>query len=216
MNVLLVSPSTPESFWSYKHALRFIARKAISPPLGLLTVAAMLPKAWTLRLVDLNVSNLTDADIEWADYVFITAMIVEAESARRVVARCNAMDRTVIAGGPLFTTGHERFPEIHHFVLGEAETIMPTLVKDLVAGTLKPFYYGQDRPDITETPVPRWDLIDFRHYVVMPVQFSRGCPFDCEFCDIIVMYGRTPRTKTPDQVIRELDALVDQISLPGG
>ena len=209
MNVLLVSPAAPESFWSYRHALRFISKKAVLPPLGLLTVAAMLPKAWKLRLIDLNASRLTDADIEWADYVLISAMIVHADSVRRVVARCNAKSKVVIAGGPLFTTGHERFPEIGHFVLGEAEAIMPSLVGDMSSGVLRRQYQAPDRPDITQTPVPRWDLIDFDDYSTMPVQLSRGCPFDCEFCDIIAMYGRVPRVKTPTQMICELDALLD-------
>jgi radical SAM superfamily enzyme YgiQ (UPF0313 family) len=209
MNVLLVSPAAPESFWSYRHALRFISKKAVLPPLGLLTVAAMLPKAWKLRLIDLNASRLTDADIEWADYVLISAMIVHADSVRRVVVRCNAKSKVVIAGGPLFTTGHERFPEIGHFVLGEAEAIMPSLVRDMSSGALRRQYQAPDRPDITQTPVPRWDLIDFDDYSTMPVQLSRGCPFDCEFCDIIAMYGRIPRVKTPTQMIRELDSLLD-------
>ncbi|MBI4718487.1 MAG: B12-binding domain-containing radical SAM protein [Planctomycetes bacterium] len=209
MNVLLVSPLTPESFWSYKHALRFIFRKALLPPLGLLTVAAMLPKSWKLRLVDLNVAPLSDADIGWADYVLVSAMIVQAESARSVVARCHAQGKPVIAGGPLFTTGYECFPEIHHFVLGEAEDVVPELVADMTRGDLKPFYQASARPDVRQSPVPRWDLVAFKHYAVMPVQFSRGCPFNCEFCDIITMYGRVPRVKAPAQVIRELDALLD-------
>ncbi|MDO8630485.1 MAG: B12-binding domain-containing radical SAM protein [Phycisphaerales bacterium] len=209
MNVLLISPAAPESFWSYRHALRFISKKAVLPPLGLLTVAAMLPKEWKLRLIDLNASRLTDADIEWADYVLISAMIVHADSVRRVVARCNAKSKVVIAGGPLFTTGHERFPEIEHFVLGEAEAIMPSLVGDMSSRVLRRQYQAPDRPDITQTPVPRWDLIDFDDYSTMPVQLSRGCPFDCEFCDIITMYGRIPRVKTPTQMICELDSLLD-------
>lgn len=207
MNILLVSPKTPDTFWSFKHAVRFVSRKASMAPLGLLTVAAMLPPDWNLKLVDLNVTRLKDEDLRQADYVLIGAMLVQKESVREIVARCAALNKTVIAGGPLFTTGHEAFPEIRHFVLGEAEEIMPQVVADMQSGQLQPVYQGTHRPDITHTPIPRWDLIRFKDYVTMSVQFSRGCPFDCEFCDIIVMNGRVPRTKTPEQLIAELESL---------
>jgi radical SAM superfamily enzyme YgiQ (UPF0313 family) len=208
MNILLVSPRTPSTFWSFSHVLPFISKKAAFPPLGLLTVAAMLPRAWNLKLVDMNVSGLTDAQLDWADCVFLSAMIVHADSARRVIARCNARGKPVVAGGPLFTTGHERFPEVRHFVLGEAEDVMPALVADLEAGRVKHIYQSAVRPDVTRTPVPRWDLLNLRQYATMPLQFSRGCPFDCEFCDIIAMYGRVPRVKTPPQMIAELESLI--------
>ena len=207
MNILLISPRTPDTFWSFKHAVRFVSRKASMPPLGLLTVAAMLPPEWTLRLVDLNVERLKTDDLLRADYVLLGAMIVQQDSVREILARCAALKKNVIAGGPLFTTGHEAFPEIQHFVLGEAEEVMPQLVSDMQSGRLQPVYQAANRPDITRTPAPRWDLIKFHHYVTMSVQFSRGCPFDCEFCDIIVMNGRVPRTKTPAQLIAELEAL---------
>jgi len=176
-------------------------------PLGLLTVAAMLPPEWKLKLVDMNAERLKDKDLLWADFVLLGAMLVQRESVHEIVARCAALKKTVIAGGPLFTTGHETFPEIQHFVLGEAEEIMPQVVEDMKSGRLQPIYHCTNRPDIAQTPAPRWDLIKFRHYVTMSVQFSRGCPYDCEFCDIIVMNGRVPRTKTPDQLIAELEAL---------
>jgi len=208
MKLLLISPQTPDTFWSFKHAVRFVSRKASMAPLGLLTVAAMLPPEWELKLVDLNVARLRDADLKWADYVLLGAMIVHKDSVREIMRRCAVFKKTVIAGGPLFTTGHEAFPDIHHFVLGEAEELMPQVVEDLRSGRLQPVYQSSHRPDITHTPPPRWDLIKFKHYVTMSVQFSRGCPFDCEFCDIIVMNGRTPRTKTPAQLIAELDGLV--------
>lgn len=207
MKILLISPQTPDTFWSFKHAVHFVSRKASMAPLGLLTVAAMLPPGWELKLVDLNVQRLKDEDLRWADYVLLGAMIVQKDSVREIVARCAALKKTVIAGGPLFTTGHETFPEIRHFVLGEAEELMPQVVADMQNGRLQSVYRATNRPDITHTPAPRWDLINFRHYVTMSVQFSRGCPFDCEFCDIIVMNGRVPRTKTPAQLIAELDAL---------
>jgi radical SAM superfamily enzyme YgiQ (UPF0313 family) len=210
MNVLLVSPATPDTFWSFRHVMQFIAKKAAFPPLGLLTVAAMLPRDWHLKLVDLNVRSLTAADLDWADYVFISAMLVHENSVRQIVARCSEHGKPIVAGGPLFTTGHERFPEVSHFVLGEAEHIMPTLVADMSAGRVQRFYQDPDKPDVAGTPVPRWDLIRLRDYATMPVQYSRGCPFNCEFCDIIVMNGRVPRVKTPAQMIGELDALLDQ------
>ncbi|MGA2747545.1 MAG: B12-binding domain-containing radical SAM protein [Verrucomicrobiota bacterium] len=207
MKILLVSPRTPDTFWSFKHALHFVSRRACMAPLGLLTVAATLPSDWELKLVDLNVRRLKEQDLRWADFVLLGAMIVQKESAREIAARCAAAGKTVIAGGPLFTTGHEDFPDLHHFVLGEAEEVMPQVVEDLRRGNLQPLYRAENRPDITRSPAPRWDLIKFRHYVTMSVQFSRGCPFDCEFCDITVMNGRAPRTKTPAQLIAELEGL---------
>lgn len=207
MNILLVSPTTPDTFWSFKHVLPFVGRKAAFPPLGLLTVAAMLPGEWRLRLVDLNVTALCDSDLDWADYVFVSAMIVHEASVRRIAARCNAKHKPILAGGPLFTTGHQRFPEIPHFVLGEAENVMPALIGDMTAGCLRPTYHDPRKPDLSRTPPPRWDLIRMKDYATMSVQFSRGCPFDCEFCDIISMYGRTPRVKPPAQMIAELEGL---------
>jgi radical SAM superfamily enzyme YgiQ (UPF0313 family) len=167
----------------------------------------MLPPDWSLRVVDRNVERLKEEDLEWADYVMITAMIVHQVSVREIVARCAAAGKPVIAGGPLFTTGHESFPEIQHFVLGEAEGIMPELVDDMRQGRLRRIYQAPGRPALDKTPVPRWDLVDLSRYVTMAVQFSRGCPFDCEFCDIIVMNGRVPRTKSPAQLVGELEAL---------
>ena len=207
MKVLLVYPRNPETFWSFKHVLRFVSKKAAFPPLGLLTVAAMLPPAWSLNLVDLNVSDLCDEDLLQVDYVFLSGMIVQRQSAHEVAARCAALGKTVIAGGPLFTTGHQNFPEIPHFVLGEAEDVMERLVADMEHRSLQPLYQAVGWPDVRKTPVPRWDLVRMKDYVTMPVQFSRGCPFTCEFCDIVIMNGRVPRTKDPAQVLRELEAL---------
>jgi radical SAM superfamily enzyme YgiQ (UPF0313 family) len=209
MNILLISPRTPATFWSFRHVLCLASRKAAFPPLGLLTIAAMLPADWNLKLVDLDVTTLHDADIAWADWVFLSGMIVHTDSCQSIARRCASIQTPVIAGGPLFTTGHEQFPEIPHFVLGEAEELVGDLVADIEAGTVCPQYQADRRPDLVRTPVPRWDLIRFRDYAMASVQFSRGCPFDCEFCDIVVMYGRKPRVKSPEQVIRELDALID-------
>lgn len=207
VNILLVSPRTPSTFWSFRHVLPIAGRKAAFPPLGLLTVAAMLPREWHVRLVDLNVRPLSDADIAWADAVFVSAMIVQEASAREVISRAVAQRKIVVAGGPLFTTGSERFPEVTSIVVGEAEDLMSELVSDLLAGRPKPRYHAAQRPDVTKTPLPRWDLIRVQDYLTMSVQASRGCPFDCEFCDITAVYGRVPRVKTPAQVIAELEAL---------
>jgi radical SAM superfamily enzyme YgiQ (UPF0313 family) len=207
MKILLVYPRTPDTFWSFKHVLRFVSKRAAFPPLGLLTVAALLPRHWELRLVDLNVEPLKDEHLRWADYVMLSAMLVQKGSVEEVVARCGAAGRPVIAGGPLFTAGRTDFPGIQHLVAGEAEDVLPRLVADLEAGTPQPFYQATERPDVARVPVPRWDLIRFRHYVTMAVQFSRGCPYDCEFCDIVVMNGRVPRTKSPPQLVRELETL---------
>ncbi|NLS94042.1 MAG: DUF4070 domain-containing protein [Planctomycetaceae bacterium] len=207
MRILLVYPTTPETFWSFKHVLRFVSKRASFPPLGLLTVAALLPADWELRLVDENVNRLTDDDLRWADYVMLSAMIVHKASVSGIVDRCRRVGTPIIAGGPLFTTGHGAFPEIDHFVLGEAEELMPQVVEDMRRGTVRHTYAASNRPDITRIPSPRWDLIDMRKYVTMSVQFSRGCPFDCEFCDIIVMNGRVPRTKAPAQLVAELEGL---------
>jgi len=207
MKVLLVYPQNPDTFWSFKHVLPFVSKRSTFPPLGLLTIAAMLPKEWEFKLVDLNVERLRDNDLRWANYVMISAMIVHKDSVREIIARCAALDRPVIAGGPLFTTGHEEFPQVQHFVLGEAEDVMDQLATDMKAGRVQRYYRTVNRPDVTKVPVPRWDLVNFKHYVTMAVQFSRGCPFDCEFCDIIIMNGRVPRTKSPAQLIAELEVL---------
>lgn len=207
MKVLLVSPKTPDTFWSFKHVLKFVSRKAAFPPLGLLTVAAMLPPEWELEAVDLNVEPLRDSRLRWADYVLVSAMIVHAESVHEIARRCREAGRPIVAGGPLFTTGHESFPEIGHFVLGEAEEVIAALVADMAAGTVRPVYKAEGFPSLERTPVPRYDLIKLRHYVTLSVQYSRGCPYDCEFCDIVIMNGRVPRTKSPAQLVAELEAL---------
>jgi len=207
MNILLVSPRTPDTFWSFKHALRFVSKRAALPPLGLLTVAGMLPRQWCCKLVDLNVSRLRSRDIRWADYVLVSAMLVHKQSVLDIAARCRAAGKPVIAGGPLFIADEQEFSDIDHYVIGEAEELMPDLVADMRADTVKPQYQATRFPDITRTPEPRWDLIRMRHYATMPVQYTRGCPFNCEFCDIIALNGRKPRLKTTPQMLHELDGL---------
>jgi radical SAM superfamily enzyme YgiQ (UPF0313 family) len=210
MNVLLISPQTPTTFWSLKHAMRFVSRRAAFPPLGLLTVAAMLPTSWNLRLVDLDVHRLRDADLRWADYVLVSAMIVHKQSVDdEVIPRCQQFGKPIVAGGPLFTTGYEAYADDVHAVVGECEDTMERVIADMERGDLANNYKSERGfPDVANTPAPRWDLVRMRDYATMSIQFSRGCPFDCEFCDIIVMNGRKPRTKSPAQAIAELEALV--------
>jgi radical SAM superfamily enzyme YgiQ (UPF0313 family) len=210
IKILFVYPKYPDTFWSFKHALKFVSKKAAYPPLGLLTVAAMLPDEWGKKLVDMNVTTLTDNDIEWADYVFISAMEVQKESVKQVISQCNKLGTKVVAGGPLFTTGHENIDGVDHFVLGEAEITLSPFLDDLKKGRARHIYASSDFPDISTTPIPLWSLINMKKYSSMNLQYSRGCPYDCEFCDIIVLNGRVPRTKSSEQLISEMDALYDQ------
>lgn len=207
MNILLVYPKYPDTFWSFKYALKFISKKASLPPLGLLTVAAMLPTEWEKKLVDMNVTALKDEDILWADYVFISAMSVQKDSAQAVIARCKSLGRPTVAGGPLFTAGYEEFEDVDHLVLNEAELTLPPFLDDLSKGQAKHLYTSSQWADITTTPLPLWQLINPKHYASINIQYSRGCPYDCDFCDITVLYGRRPRTKNKEQVIAELESL---------
>ncbi|MBI4303383.1 MAG: B12-binding domain-containing radical SAM protein [Chloroflexi bacterium] len=207
MKILFVYPQYPDTFWSFKHALKFVSKKASFPPLGLLTVAAMLPSEWEKKLVDMNVTTLLDKDIKWADYVFIGAMDVQRGSAKEVIARCNRLGTKVVAGGPLFTTGYDEFDGIDHFVLGEAEAVLPLFLKDLAEGCAKPIYSSDEHPDISKSPLPLWSLINMKKYTSMNIQYSRGCPFNCEFCDITLLNGRKPRTKDKTQILNELQAI---------
>lgn len=207
MRVLLVYPEFPDTYWSFRHALKFEGKRAAFPPLGLLTVSAMLPKDWERRLVDMNVEDLWPDDIEWADIVFVSAMIVQNESLEKVVDLCRTMNKKVVVGGPYVSTSSERLPEADHIFIGEAETTLPEFINDLRLGIARKVYEAPERPALTDTPVPDFSLIDMRKYSAMNVQYSRGCPFNCEFCDIIEIYGRVPRTKTNEQMLAELDAL---------
>ena len=207
MKILLVYPQYPDTFWSFRHALRIISKKASFPPLGLLTVAAMLPSDWEKKLVDMNVTALDDKDLNWADYVFISAMVVQRDSVKEVIARCREFGAKVVAGGPLFTTEHEEFDGVDHLVLDEAEITLPPFLADLDKGCVQHIYTSKERPDISKTPIPMWSLINMKKYSSMNVQYSRGCPFNCEFCDIIILNGHKPRTKDKDQVVNELEAL---------
>jgi radical SAM superfamily enzyme YgiQ (UPF0313 family) len=170
-------------------------------------VAGMLPKNWDKKLVDMNATSLKDRDIRWADYVFISAMVVQRASALGVIARCHKLGKKIVAGGPLFTTEHDLIQGVDHYVLDEAEITLPPFLDDLSRGTVKPMYTSQTRPELTLTPLPDWSLLNMKHYSSMCIQYSRGCPFNCEFCDIVALYGHAPRTKSKEQVVGELDAL---------
>jgi len=209
MNALLLYPRFPDTFWSLKHALRFIRKRAASPPLGLLTVAAMLPPAWAKRLVDVNVSNLEDRDLAWADIVLLSGMIVQQESACEIIARCQRAGVKVVAGGPLFTGDPDRFAHVDHLVLNEAELTLPLFLADLEQGRPQHLYSTDEFADVRHTPRPLWRITDLRRYASMSIQFSRGCPFNCEFCNVTSLFGRRPRTKSPQQVIAELNDLYD-------
>ena len=189
--------------------MKFIGKNAAFPPLGLLTVAALLPEAWTKRLVDMNVQPLKESDLQWADYVFLSGMTVQRESAREVIARCNRAGAPVVAGGPLFTTEHENFDGVAHFVLNEAEITLPLFLADLAKNQPRHVYSSTEFADIRQTPTPLWHLADTRKYATMSLQYSRGCPFQCEFCNVTTLFGHRPRTKTPEQVLAELNCLND-------
>jgi radical SAM superfamily enzyme YgiQ (UPF0313 family) len=205
--ILLVYPRIPTTYWSYKYALPFIGKKATMPPLGLLTVASMLPESCDIRLVDMNVSHYLQEYVEASDIVFLSAMIAQKPSFERVVKLCNDENKPVVAGGPYPTSCSKQIRGVDYFVLDEAELTLPAFLRDLAEGKPKGIYRDIGKPDITRTPVPRFDLIDVKAYASMPLQYSRGCPFNCEFCDIIELYGRGVRTKRPEQFIREMEAV---------
>jgi radical SAM superfamily enzyme YgiQ (UPF0313 family) len=207
MKILLVYPEYPTTFWSFTYALKFISKKASLPPLGLLTISAMLPAEWEQRLVDLNVRALTDADLRWADFVLLSAMSIQKESADAVIGRCRELGVKVIAGGPLFTAHPEDYGQVDHLVLNEAEITLPLFLRDLANGSPRQLYTEPGWADLSATPVPRFGLLGMKKYASMNIQYSRGCPFDCDFCNITVLYGRAPRTKDASQVIAELDEL---------
>jgi radical SAM superfamily enzyme YgiQ (UPF0313 family) len=207
MNILLVYPKTPQTFWSFNSALKFVSKKSTEPPLGIITIAAMLPKEWNLRLIDMNVTGLKDNDILWADYVFLSGMSVQVDSFREVVRRCNVLNTKIVAGGPLATVNYDNILGVDHFILNEAEITLPLFLKDLENGNPKKIYKTNEFPDISTSPTPRWDLLDMHKYATMAIQYSRGCPYDCDFCTITMLNGRKPRTKNADAFIEELEKL---------
>jgi radical SAM superfamily enzyme YgiQ (UPF0313 family) len=207
MKALLVNPQFPNTFWSFRNALWFDGKRSAFPPLGLMTVSALLPKYWERRLVDLEIRQLKQSDIDWADIVLVTAMLVQKDSLRRIVKQCKARGKRVAIGGPYVTTTVEEMPDADHIFLGEAESTLPEFIEDLERGEPKKIYKAPERPPLSITPVADFGLADLKRYSAMSVQYSRGCPFQCEFCDIIEIYGRNPRTKTNEQMLLELDAL---------
>jgi radical SAM superfamily enzyme YgiQ (UPF0313 family) len=207
MNALLVYPKFPDTYWSFKHALKFVGKRAAQPPLGLMTVAALLPADWKKRLVDTNVERLTDRDLAWADVVLLSGMHIQRPSLDEIMARCRALGLPTVVGGPIASSLSRAELQADHVVIGEAEELIAELARDLELGVAKPVYQAAERPEMTLSPLPDLSLIKMRRYSTMAVQYSRGCPFNCEFCDIIEIYGRRPRTKAVAQVLAEMDQL---------
>jgi radical SAM superfamily enzyme YgiQ (UPF0313 family) len=208
LNVLMVWPPFPPSFWGFESTLPILGRSTMVPPLGLITVAALCPQDWTIRLVDEALDELTDDDILWADLVMVSGMHVQQAGIEKALGRCRRLGRRTIVGGPYVSSRPDLLRDLaDHVVVGEPDECFAEIARDLEEGTARRLYEITDKPDVTATPIPRFDLLDFRRYRTMPIQFARGCPFQCEFCDIITIYGRKPRTKHPDQILRELEAL---------
>jgi radical SAM superfamily enzyme YgiQ (UPF0313 family) len=204
----MVWPSFPPSFWGFEGVLEMIPERAMTPPLGLITVAALCPATWQIRLIDHAFEELRDQDLDWADLVMVSAMHAQRADALATLSRARAMGRRTFVGGPWASTDPEAVLAVaDHVMVGEAEEAFPGIAAALENGTAHALYRIIDKPDMTRSPVPRFDLLQREKYTSMPIQFSRGCPFQCEFCDIITIYGRRPRAKTPTQVIRELDVL---------
>jgi radical SAM superfamily enzyme YgiQ (UPF0313 family) len=209
IKALMVWPEIPTSFWTFSGMLELLPEKVVMPPLGLITLAALCPAEWTLRLIDQAVEDLSDEDILWADLVMVGAMTVQKAGLEEVLARARRLGRRTMVGGPFASGEPSRMLKIaDHVVVGEPDEVFLEIAKDLEEGTARRLYEIVDKPDVTKTPMPRFDLLKIDCYASMSIQFSRGCPFQCEFCDIIILYGRKPRTKLPQQLCAELDALL--------
>jgi radical SAM superfamily enzyme YgiQ (UPF0313 family) len=207
MKVLLVYPQCPDTFWSFKHALKFISKKAAVPPLGLITVSAMLPPNWEKKLVDLNITSLQTSDIQWADYIFISAMYIQKESVNKIIIESKNLNKLIVGGGPLFSQEYQNYPQIDHFILNEAEITMPLFLNDLKSGKPKRLYKTSEFADISKSPVPDFHLLSKKDYAAMNLQVTRGCPFSCDFCEITSLLGHRVRMKNTNQIIQELETL---------
>lgn len=215
MNILLIYPKCPDSFWSFSHALKFISKKAAVPPLGLITVSAMLPETWQKKLVDMNISALQNSDILWADYVFISAMYIQKESVEKIITEIKKLNKKIVAGGPLFTQEYNSYPQVDYFVLNEAELTMPLFLADLAAGNPKRLYTTTRFADLKNTPVPDFHLLSVKDYAFMNIQVTRGCPYACNFCEITSLFGNQVRMKSTARIIEELDVLYHKIKWRG-
>ncbi len=211
MRVLLIYPLFPKSFWSFEKTLALVGKKALLPPLGLITVAAILPKTWEFKLGDRNIGEITESEWNWAELVIISGMIVQKEDLLAQIKAAKQRNLPVAVGGPYATTSPQEVEAAgaDYLVLDEGEITLPMFVKAIAQGKKSGTFRATEKPAVTETPIPRYDLLQLSAYDNMSVQFSRGCPFQCEFCDIIVLYGRKPRTKTPTQLLKELEFLYD-------
>ncbi len=206
----MIYPRYPVTFWSFKYALKYISKKAAFPPLGLITVAAMLPGEWHVRLIDLNIEKLREKDLQWADYVMVSAMLIQKDSVNTILAECNRLRKKIIAGGPLFTANPEDYvSRVEYLILNEAESTLAAFLEDLKNGTARKIYRSEEFPSLRNTPLPRWDLVQTKQYANLMIQFSRGCPFNCEFCDVTSLFGHQPRIKTAEQFLQELQAIYD-------
>ncbi|MGB3638251.1 MAG: DUF4070 domain-containing protein [Rivularia sp. (in: cyanobacteria)] len=211
MRILLIYPLFPKTFWSYEKILELVDKKVLLPPLGLATVAAILPQKWEFKLVDRNIRSVTEAEWEWADMAILSAMIVQKEDLCDQIKVAKQHGKLVAVGGPYPTSVPAVAQEAgaDFLILDEGEITLPMFVEAVQAGKKSGVFRATEKPDVTSTPIPRFDLLERDAYDMMSVQFSRGCPFQCEFCDIIVLYGRKPRTKTPAQLLAELDCLYE-------
>lgn len=209
MKALLLWPIMPNSFWSYQTTLDLAGLRSTNPPLGLLTVAALLPRDWELRFVDRNVRLETDEDWAWCELVIISAMIIQKQDFQALIRKGVALGKKVAVGGPFPTSVPDVALEAgaDYLILDEGECTIPMFLDALVKGEMQGIFRSAEKPDVTQTPIARYDLLELDAYLAVTVQFSRGCPFQCEFCDIINLYGRKPRTKSPEQMLAELDAL---------
>jgi radical SAM superfamily enzyme YgiQ (UPF0313 family) len=209
VKVLMVWPDFPPSFWSFAGMMQMLDEKVVMPPLGLITVAALCPKEWTIRLIDEQVEEVSDDDILWADLVMTGGMKVQRKGLEGILARARRLGRRTVVGGPYASGEPEVLLQLaDHVVAGEPDEVFGEIARDFENGKAKRFYQVEEKPDLTQTPVARFDLLKTNYYASMPIQFSRGCPFQCEFCDIIILYGRKPRAKRPEQIRAELDALL--------